>query len=136
MQSSWIDLISYLFPGSPCESFKMCFGSYFSIQLTVTLSPSLHAGFLVAIFTIRNSVNGCVCVLIISSGLGFICDVRRCILNSHLVDCCLSNGCFIAGKPKLFHRTKLFPLSAYYLILMVKKDPAMIFFSFWMRKKG
>lgn len=52
MQSLWIDLIYYLFPGSPFESFKMCFGSYFSNPLT-ELSPRLHTGYLVAILTIQ-----------------------------------------------------------------------------------
>lgn len=75
------------------------------------------------------------CFLVISSGLGFICGVRRYILNYCLVDCCFSNSCSIADKPKLFHRTKLFLLGAFHLILMVKVNPAMIFSPLSMRKK-
>lgn len=57
---------------------------------------------------------------------GFICEVWRCILNSCLVECRLSDGCFIADKPKLFHRTTLFSLGAYHLILMVKTNQTLI----------
>lgn len=42
---------------------------------------------------------------------GLICEVWRCILNSYLVHCYLSGGCFIGDKPKLFHRTELFSLN-------------------------
>lgn len=51
MQSLWIDLIYYLFPGSPFESFKKFWKllQYSAKTYTVTW---LHTGFLVAILTI------------------------------------------------------------------------------------